>query len=154
MQTAADGDQVAELVGRTPFDLALVDLVFPPTDGVDVLKRVKQLRPSTLVVVFSGHAEVGSVLRAFRSGAFDFLEKPVDADVLLGLASRALEIRKKALGEDHSEYAETLNNLASLYTRMGRYTMAESLLLQSLEIQRIAKARRLYHVLGHSSCVE
>jgi DNA-binding NtrC family response regulator len=108
VQTAADGDQVAELVGRTPFDLALVDLVFPPTDGVEVLKQVKQLRPSTLVVVFSGHAEVGSVLRAFRSGAFDFLEKPVDADALLGLASRALEIRR--MGERRRQLAEELES--------------------------------------------
>ena len=108
VETVAGGDEAVAKVRTRPYDLLLTDLVMPPTDGIEVLHQVKRIRPSTLVVVFSGYAQVDNVLRAFRGGAFDFLEKPVDADALLELAARAFEIRK--MGEKRRRMAEELEN--------------------------------------------
>jgi two-component system response regulator HydG len=108
VDTAADGDETLQKVRSVPYDLLLVDLVFPPEDGIEVLKKVKRFRPSTLVVLISGYAAVENVLRAFRAGAFDFLEKPLDPEKLEELAERALEIRK--MGETRRRMAQELEN--------------------------------------------
>jgi DNA-binding NtrC family response regulator len=105
---ADNGDAVLEMVRAAPYDMLLVDLLFPPTDGISILKEVKRLRPETLVVLFSGNAAVENVLSAFRAGAFDFLQKPVDAKKLHELAARALEIRK--MGDSRRRMAEELEN--------------------------------------------
>ena len=54
------------------------------------------------------------------------------------LYRQALEIRKKALGEEHPDYATSLNNLAALYHAMGAYDRAEPLYRQALEIRKKA----------------
>jgi two-component system response regulator HydG len=105
---ADNGELALEMIRAVPYDMLLVDLVFPPTDGIEVLREVKRIRPETLVVLFSGYAAVENVLRAFRGGAFDFLTKPVESDKLLELASRALEIRK--MGDKRRRMAEELEN--------------------------------------------
>jgi two-component system response regulator HydG len=108
VHTAVNGDQAIEMVRERAYDLLLTDLVFPPTDGVEVLKAAKRIRPTMLVVVFSGYADVTSVLNAFRNGAFDFLEKPVEREKLLELARRAVEVR--GLGEQRRRLAEELES--------------------------------------------
>lgn len=106
VDTAEDGDQVLELVRANAYDLLLTDLVFPPTDGIEVLREVKRIRPAMLVVVFTGHAAVTNVMSAFRSGAFDFLEKPVAKEKLFELAKRAVEIRQ--MGAERRAMADAL----------------------------------------------
>ena len=106
VDTAADGDETVAKVRDNSYDLLLCDLVFPPTDGVEVLKTVKRVRPSMLVVIFTGYASVENVLGAFRGGAFDVLEKPVPVEKLTELVDRAVMIRK--LGEQRRKLAEEL----------------------------------------------
>ena len=108
VDVAADGEEVLEKVRLHAYDLILNDFVFAPTDGVEVLKEVKRIRPSTLVVIFTGHATVGNVMRAFRAGAFDFLEKPVLREKLLELATRSVEIRN--MGEKRRALADELES--------------------------------------------
>ncbi|HXV75693.1 MAG TPA: sigma-54 dependent transcriptional regulator [Candidatus Polarisedimenticolaceae bacterium] len=105
---AVDGEQVVEQVRDRVFDLVLCDIVFPPTDGIDVLRSVKRVRPSTPVVLFTGHASVDRVLDAFRAGAFDVLEKPIPHERLKVLADRAIELRK--MGDSRRRLAEDLEH--------------------------------------------
>jgi two-component system response regulator HydG len=106
VDVAANGDEVLEMVRTCAYDLVLTDLVFPPTDGIEILQELKRVRPETLVVVFTGHAAVESVLRAFRSGAWDVLEKPVPREKLMDMAARSVEIRN--MGEKRRSLAEEL----------------------------------------------
>jgi two-component system response regulator HydG len=108
VSVAESSDMTLKMVRESSCDMLLVDLVFPPDDGIEVLKQVKQIRPETLVVLFSGYATVDNVMSAFRAGAFDFLLKPVSAEKLHELADRALEIR--GLGESRRRMAEELEN--------------------------------------------
>ncbi|HKQ62057.1 MAG TPA: sigma-54 dependent transcriptional regulator [Candidatus Polarisedimenticolaceae bacterium] len=106
VDSAAHGEEVLDKVRQNPYELVLLDLVFPPTDGVAVLREIKRLRPSTLVVIVTGHATVERVLQAFRAGAYDVVEKPLAREALLGLAARAVEIR--AQGDRRRRLAEEL----------------------------------------------
>lgn len=105
---AADGEELLQLVRSRSYDMVFTDLRFPPTDGINVLREIKQIRPSILVVIFTGHATVPQVLQGFRNGAFEFLEKPVDSEKLQELASRAVEIR--GMGEKRRRMAEELES--------------------------------------------
>ena len=108
VDTAADGDEVIEKVRANDYDMLLTDLRFPPTDGVTILREVKRIRPRMLVVIFTGHASVDSVVDSFRSGAFDFVPKPMAHDKLLELASRAAEVRE--MGEKRARLNEDLES--------------------------------------------
>jgi two-component system response regulator AtoC len=71
--------------------LVLLDMRLPGLDGLGVLREIRRRAPATLVIVVSGHAEVGTVVQAMKLGAADFLLKPLSAeDVTLALSS-ALE---------------------------------------------------------------
>jgi len=105
VDVAADGVEVFEKVRLHAYDLLMTDLVFPETNGIDILQEVKRIRRAMLVVIFTGHATVENVMRAFRCGAFDFLEKPVPHEKLLELAAKSVEIRnmgakRRALAEE------------------------------------------------------
>jgi len=117
VDTAADGEQTLERMRQASYDMVLLDLVFPPTDGIALLREIKRMRPSTLVTIFSGKADVESVLGAFRAGAFDFLEKPLGGPKLLELGARAQEIAR--MGEKRRRMAEELESerLRSLQLR-------------------------------------
>ena len=105
VDVAADGVEVFEKVRLHAYDLLMTDLVFPEINGIGILQEVKRIRQATLVVIFTGHATVENVMRAFRCGAFDFLEKPVPHEKLLELAAKSVEIRnmgakRRALAEE------------------------------------------------------
>jgi two-component system response regulator HydG len=136
VDTATSGTEVLERIRAFPYDLLLCDLMFPPTDGIEVLREIKKLRPSTLVVLVSGYANVANVMAAFRAGAFDFVEKPVPPDKLCELADRALEVRK--LGEERRRMAEELQN--------------ERARVMKLE-QQLSKNDPFEKIVGHSTTV-
>jgi DNA-binding NtrC family response regulator len=118
VDTASDGTEVVEKVRAARYDLILADIVFPPTDGIDLLTTVKRISPSTPVVLVTGHMSVEYTLRGFRAGAFDILEKPVPIDTLTGLAERSVEIRK--MGDSRRRMAEDLESERLKVIRMRR----------------------------------
>jgi two-component system response regulator HydG len=75
----ASGPEQAERFLQDPeLDVVLVDLVMGRANGLDVLERVKCLRPEVEVVVMTGHASIESAVGCMRRGAFDYLAKPFD----------------------------------------------------------------------------
>lgn len=59
-----------------PFDVVITDLKMPGLDGIQLLERVKQLSPSTEVVVITGFATMETARESFRKGVYDFVAKP------------------------------------------------------------------------------
>jgi len=86
----ADGGTTAlpKLTASDPPDAALLDLRMADMDGLDVLRRSSGT--STRVVVLTGHGTVSAAVEAMQLGAFSFLEKPVDADLLAPLLNQAI----------------------------------------------------------------
>ena len=80
---AESGVTAVEKVRETPFDAILLDLAMPGMDGIDTLKRLRELNPDSQVVLLTGRATVKKATEAMRLGALDLLEKPVDIEVLV-----------------------------------------------------------------------
>jgi two-component system nitrogen regulation response regulator NtrX len=88
---AYDGETACALLRRNNYDLALVDLKLPDISGLDVLKLTRRLNVFPQVVMISGRGDIRTAVEATRSGAFDFLEKPLDTDRVLVTLKNALE---------------------------------------------------------------
>jgi DNA-binding NtrC family response regulator len=76
---------------RDGVDLVLLDYRLPDTDGVAVLRQIKELDPDVLVILLTAYASVETAVEAMKEGAFHFANKPFDLDDVAFLVSRALE---------------------------------------------------------------
>jgi DNA-binding response OmpR family regulator len=81
--TTQDGREALELVKQAPFDLILLDLLLPDMDGWTILRHLREIRPSTRVVILCADVDAEGTIEAFRLGAVDVLLKPPDVDKLL-----------------------------------------------------------------------
>ena len=72
----ASGAGALEELEKSDFDLVITDLRMPQVDGMQVLERVKELRPATEVLVVTGYATVHTAVEAMQKGAYHYLAKP------------------------------------------------------------------------------
>jgi len=93
VQTAEDGQSALDRFEEVDPDVTFLDVKMPGMDGLEVLDRIRELDPMAVVIMISGHGTIDTAVEATRSGAFDFLEKPLDTDRLLVTLRNALEVR-------------------------------------------------------------
>lgn len=91
---AADGPSGLELVARNEYDLLLLDLALPGESGIDLLPRIKELRPALPVIMITAYGTVGNVVDAIRAGAENFVQKPWDNEKLLADIRSAISRHK------------------------------------------------------------
>jgi two-component system, LuxR family, response regulator FixJ len=97
-------------------DCVLVDLRMPQMTGFELQQELTRRNSSVPLIVITGHGDVPLAVQAMRAGAFDFLEKPFDDEVLLDSIRRALAIgRKSAQSQNESKAAAAL--IAALTSR-------------------------------------
>jgi DNA-binding NtrC family response regulator len=93
---AADGNAAISLVDQLDLDLVLTDLTMPGSDGIGVLRHIRDVSPQTLVVLMTAHASVETAVEALHLGAQDYLLKPLIFEDVLHKAQRLMEHRKLA----------------------------------------------------------
>jgi len=111
---AQNGREAREAFKR-PFHLVLLDLKLPDTNGLTLLREIKEQHPMCEVLVMTGYATVKSAVEAIQLGAFDYLEKPFDdLDALEVVIDRALAralAQGEPLEEDLSKRKEVLEKI-------------------------------------------
>ncbi|WP_320044248.1 sigma-54 dependent transcriptional regulator [uncultured Desulfobacter sp.] len=91
---AFNGYEALKKIDSHSPDIVLLDIWMPGMDGIDTLKEIKQHHPSLPVVMITGHGSIESAVDATKSGAFDFLEKPLSIDKVILTINNALNFRK------------------------------------------------------------
>jgi two-component system nitrogen regulation response regulator NtrX len=150
---AEDGVKALDAVRDRVVDLVLLDIKMPGMDGLEVLSQIHRDHPQLPVVIISGHGSIQTALEATRLGAYDFIEKPIDADRILlvirnGLAQRRLlrenvslraEVRQRTrLVGEHPEIQrimETVRKVAPANVRvliMGENGTGKEMLARTL----------------------
>ena len=114
VRVAEDGPDALLVANTFKPDLVFLDVKMPGMDGLEVLARLGDESPGSLVIMISGHGTIDTALEATRRGAYDFLEKPLDTDRLLVTLRRALEL--KGLTES---MAELRSQVESRYEIVG-----------------------------------
>lgn len=83
VHVAKNGHAALDKVSKITFDAIIMDLAMPGMDGVEVLCEMKKTHPDVQVIFLTGRATLEKGVEAMKLGAMDFLEKPVDMDLLL-----------------------------------------------------------------------
>jgi len=105
---ALNGYDAMKMMEAKPFDLIITDLKMSSLGGMEVLSRVKEAFPDTMVIVITGYASVSSAVEVMKMGAFDYLPKPFTPDELRGvvrqaIAAKAIQLQNKRLRQKQGE---------------------------------------------------
>lgn len=101
VRAVLSGERALAAVDDDPPQIVVLDLKMPGIDGLNVLHRIRRKYPGIRVIVLTGHGSEQDRESALRCGAFDYLRKPVDIEVLMrSLKDAALEFRDRS-GADH-----------------------------------------------------
>ena len=87
---AEDGESAIRLLMNTRPALVLLDIWMPGMDGLETLRKIKEIHADLPVVMISGHATISTAVAATRAGAMDFLEKPLDLSGTIQVVRRVL----------------------------------------------------------------
>ncbi|MCK5235795.1 MAG: sigma-54-dependent Fis family transcriptional regulator, partial [Deltaproteobacteria bacterium] len=94
VETFPDGESALEYFSENNCDLIIADVRMPGMGGVELLKKVKELEPSTVVMVMTAYASVDTAVDAMKSGAYDYFTKPFNVDDIKLHIDRALKWRR------------------------------------------------------------
>ena len=151
--TARNGKEALHLLYFGKFSLVITDIRMPEMDGLELLKEMKTLCPQVLAIMMTGHLEINKVVEALRFGAYDFILKPFDLDLVVFSVRRALE--KKRLEDLIEGYDQHLEKLIEERTEKLRraYEMLKETHLDSVKILAGAISAKDPYTRGHSDRV-
>ncbi len=140
-----DGESAVASLQKEEFDAVLSDLVLPDINGLEVLERARKIHPQLPVLIMTAYGTVDTAIRALKSGAYDYLVKPLDLDDLHSKIGRALETH--ALRREVGVLQEVLANRFSL-----KQMVTESAAMQQVirQIKSVADTNATVLILGES----
>ena len=103
---AEDGPEALQIVREEPVDLVLTDLRMPQMNGIELLSRIKEIRPDTAVLMLTGFGTVENAVEALKLGADDYVLKPFDIEDLERKITLALSERQE---RGRYPFVQTLN---------------------------------------------
>lgn len=106
----SDSEFVIQVIKNESFDVILTDLLMPNLDGMEILKTVKEYASNTPVIIFTAYGTIDRAVSFMKAGAFDFIEKPFEADHLKVIIDKALNYRHL-----HKERNNLLKQLENKY---------------------------------------
>lgn len=92
--SAPDGSTAVEMIKAKNYEVVLLDVRMPGMDGVETLREIKKISPMTEVVMLTGYASVESGINGIKYGAFDYLMKPMEIDILIEKLNAAYDRRQ------------------------------------------------------------
>jgi CheY-like chemotaxis protein len=108
VDTAADGPGALDLVRKKAYDVALLDLRMPGMDGLELYRRIKDLRADTVAMIVTAYATDETAQAALEAGAWKIVSKPLDLAFLMRLIEEALEQPVVLVIDDDRDLCEDL----------------------------------------------
>ena len=115
---ADDGSTAIEMVHEKAFDLVLMDIRMIKVSGLEALTEIKAFNPAIPVIIMTAYSSVETAVEALKSGAYDYLTKPLDFDELRLAMERAMDHRQ--LKEENRLLRESLGNHFDIQNIIGR----------------------------------
>ena len=115
---AGDGQEAINLVEERFYDLILMDNRMTQMGGIEALKKIKEISPGIPVIIMTAYASVSTAVDALKSGAYDYLTKPLEIDKLKILIDKAL--RHRQLEQENKYLKERLGDRFDFSSIIGR----------------------------------
>jgi len=149
VDTAESGMEAIEKLTKESFNLMLLDIKMPGMDGVEVLKRSKEINPGLPVVMMTAYATVETAVEAMKIGAMEYLMKPFDPDSLVPLVVQLYQNLQGA-GETRMDVGAVIfaTGFESYDPKTGKNTYGYGDLpnvVTSVEFERMMSGTGLYH---------
>lgn len=132
---AGDGEEALRLFEKGGIDVILTDVMMPKLNGIELLRRLKEMEPTLVVIVMTGYAEKEIILNALKADADDFITKPLNLLQLKTAVDRALD--KKALKEEIANL-KSMDRLKSNFLSLISHKFRTPLTTISLFLQNLA----------------
>ncbi len=104
--TVDNGEQGLEIIKNEKPNVTFLDLKLPGIDGLEVLKRISDLKSKPIVIMITGHGTIAKAAKTMDLGAYDYIVKPFDIDDIIKLMKQALKIDK--LEKDVTSFRDQL----------------------------------------------
>ena len=104
IHTALNGQAALDFLKQTPADIVITDMKMPQMDGLALLKEIRDRYPDIFVIVVTGHASVENAVDAMKLGAYDYLTKPFDFNLISMILEKIVEHAKVLKGEDDFDF--------------------------------------------------
>jgi len=104
-----NGNQALKLISLNDYDIVITDIVMPELDGIQLLRRIKKLKPDTEVILITAFSSFNSAIDAIHFGASDYLSKPFNPEELKIRIMKT--IKKRKLIREKTEKAEEMERL-------------------------------------------
>lgn len=88
---ASNGDEAIEMVTENFYDLVLSDIYMPGINGIELIKKIREIDENLQVILFTGHADLATAIEAVKLGVFDYIVKPFDPGELTWRVDKAIE---------------------------------------------------------------
>jgi len=118
----ANLDDAYSAAKSASFSLCLTDMRLPDGNGIDLIRHMHQHHPGVPVAMITAHGSMNSAIEALKAGAFDFVSKPVDLQVLRNLVGTALKLGDRATESGHSLIGDALSmqNVRNTIAKLAR----------------------------------
>lgn len=144
--TAENGQKGLRLLKDQVFDLVITDMKMPDMTGIDIIKKVKDISPSSLVVVLTGFGSIENAVEAMKVGAFNYLIKPCSPDMIETLLDKASE-HLSLVNENQFLRTEARNSAKNSTAVIGESKAMEDIQKQ---VQQVAKSNANVFITGES----
>lgn len=118
VETAADGMKALDNINNNVFDLAILDILMPVMNGIEVLKRIMEKSPETTVIIITAFASHETAIEAMKLGAYDYITKPFKIDEIKLVIKKALD--KKGLERENLRLRKELQTKYGFANMIGR----------------------------------
>jgi DNA-binding NtrC family response regulator len=145
VEMAPEGQSGLEMLTANEYDLLLLDLSMPGESGIDLLPRIKRMRPELPVIMITAYGTVGNVVDALRAGADNFVQKPWDNEKLL--ADIRTAIAKQRSLQEVTQLRRTLKQRYSFDNIVGKSDVLAKLLDT---VAQVAPAKTTVLIQGES----
>lgn len=123
---AGSGEEAIEKLKENP-NVVILDVKMPGIDGHQTLKEIKKLAPQLPVIMLTGHGSIPSAEEALISGAFDYLAKPCDLDLLTIKIKDAYEERKKEIAPEENRVMDIMISIEDYTTLNEEQTIKDAI---------------------------
>ena len=129
--TADNGPKALEIIEKERLGIVIADLVMPGMDGIELMKKAKEIQPSIEVIIITAYASIPTAIAAMKEGAYDYIEKPFCPE------------RAELLIQKLAEHRKIVEENLSLRQRLEERHHFESIITKSSKMQRVIEQTKV-----------